>query len=77
MPARREQSIRARAEGRRRKATEKRTRGTAASSWPSMGNWSRCGVGAGWFCKEWWEQKARDDCGPGPASAAEGLVEDW
>jgi hypothetical protein len=53
MPARREQSTRARADGRRPKASEKRTRGTAASSWPSMGNWSRRGVGAGWFCKEW------------------------
>ena len=46
MPARREQSTRARADGRRPKASEKRTRGTAASSWPSMGNWSRRGVGA-------------------------------
>jgi hypothetical protein len=47
MPARREQSTRARTEGRRPKASEERTRGTAASSWPAMGIWSRRGVGRG------------------------------
>jgi len=45
MPARREQSTQARAESRRPKASEERTRGTAASSRPAMGICSRRGVG--------------------------------
>jgi hypothetical protein len=53
MPAQREQSTRARGEGRRPKASEERTRGTARRSWPSMGNWSGSGVGWGWFCASW------------------------
>jgi len=73
MPARREQSTWVRAEGRRPKASEERTRGTAASSWPSMGNWSCGGVGSGWFCADWRGLKGADDCGLGVASASEGL----
>jgi len=75
LPARREQSTRTRAEGRRPKASEEGTRGIAASSWPSMGNWSR-GVGSGWFCADWRELKGADDRRLGVASAAEGVTED-
>jgi hypothetical protein len=41
-----------------------------------MENWSRSGVGRGWFCGDWRELEAADDCGPGLASAAEGLIGD-
>jgi hypothetical protein len=53
MPARREQSTRAKVDSRRPKASEKRTRGKSAISWPSMGKWSGSGVGGGWFCASW------------------------
>ena len=76
MAAQREQSSRHGPEGRRPKASEERTRGTAASSWPSMGNWSGSGVGGGWFCADWRELRAADDYGPGAASVAEGLIGD-
>jgi hypothetical protein len=74
MPAWREQWTRYR--GRRPKAADERTRGRAASSWPSMGIWSRSGVGRGRFCGDWRDLKAANDCGPELASAVEGLIGD-
>jgi len=74
MPAGREQWTRYR--GRRPKASDEGTRGSAARSWPAMEIWSRSGVGRGWFCGDWRELEAADDCGPGLASAAEGLIGD-
>src|ERR1044072_8432381 len=41
--------------GRRPKASEERTRGTAASSWPAMGILLRGGAGRRSFCADWWE----------------------
>src|SRR5690242_17916360 len=60
--------------GRRPKASEERTRGTAASSLPSMGIWSCRGVGRGWFWGDWRELKAADGSGLGLASIAERLL---
>jgi hypothetical protein len=74
MPAWRERWTRYR--GRRPKASDEGTRGRADRSWPAMENWSRSGVGRGWFCGDWRELEAADDCGPGLASAAEGLIGD-
>ena len=72
MPAWYEQSTRRRS--RRPKASEERTRGTAASSWQSMGIWWCRGVGRGWFWGDWRELKAADGSGLGLANMAERLI---
>jgi len=77
MPAEHEQSVWARAWGRRRKATEERTRGMATRGGPSMGIWSLGGAGERSFCTDWWELESADDGGSGCAGVAEGLVRDW
>ena len=50
MPARRERSTQYR--GRRRKASEERTRGKVVSAWPSMGIWPGSGVGGECFSED-------------------------
>ena len=61
--------------GRRPKAPEERTRGTAVSGWP-MGIWRGSGFGEGWFSQDPREVKAADDCGLAAAGVLDGVIED-
>jgi len=62
--------------GRRPKAPEEGTRGTAVSGWPPMGIWRASGFGDGWFSQDRREVQAADDCGLAAAAVLDGVIED-
>jgi hypothetical protein len=62
--------------GRRPKAPEEGTRGTAVSGWPPMGIWRAGGFGDGWFSQDRREVQAADDCGLAAAAVLDGVIED-
>ena len=60
-------------EGRRPKASEEGTRGTAVSGWPSMGIWRGSGLGEGMVGAKIGEgRRAADGCGLAAAAAVDG-----
>jgi hypothetical protein len=59
--------------GRRRKASDERTRGKAVSTWPSMGIWRRRGCSQRWFCEDRRELDAADDSWRAAAAVLDGL----
>jgi hypothetical protein len=74
MPARRECSTGD--GGRRSKAPEERTRGTAVRGWPAMEIRRGSGFGEGWFSQERRELKAAGDRGLGVAAVLDGRIGD-
>src|SRR6201988_1770932 len=62
--------------GRRPKAPEEGTRGTAVSGWSPMGIWRAGGFGDGWFSQDRREMQAADDCGLAAAAALGGVIAD-
>src|SRR5271154_2009874 len=75
MPAGRERSNRVR--GRRRKASDERTRGKTVGAWRAMGIWRRSGCRRGWFCEDRRALRAADYSGELAAAALDGLIGDW
>jgi hypothetical protein len=63
--------------GRRRKASDERTRGKAVRTWRSMGIWRGSDFAGGWTSQDRRERKAAEDGGLDAVAVLDGVIEDW